>query len=68
MEYFKNAKILDYFITSLNSGKILTPLLSCAALLNSEAGKLDLHFVQFIYRPDYVARFANSQNEFFSVV
>jgi hypothetical protein len=44
MDYFKNAKVLDYFMASINSGKSLTPLMSCAALHNSEAGKLDLHF------------------------
>lgn len=55
MDYFKDAEVLDYFLATFNSGKSLTPLLSCAALLNREAGKLDLHFAQFVYRPDYVS-------------
>lgn len=68
MDYFKDAKVLDFFFTSFNAGRSLTPLLSCAALFNSEAGKLDLHFAQFVYRPDYIAKFAATQQEFLAVL
>ncbi len=68
MDYFKDAKILDYFLASVNSGRSLTPLMSCAALFNSQAGKLDLHFAQFVYRPDYVMNFATSPQEFLTVL
>jgi hypothetical protein len=44
MHYFKDANILDYFLASVNSRRSLTPLISCAALFNSKASKLDLHF------------------------
>lgn len=68
MDYFKNASVLDYFLASFNGGRSVTPLLSCAALYNKESGKLDLHFAQFVYRPDYIEKFAGSQQEFLTVL
>lgn len=58
LSYFEKAETIDYFFASNNSGKNVSPFLSCAALFNKETSDLHFHFIRFFYKHDYVNNFA----------
>lgn len=64
VDYFKDMKILDYFLASVKQCRYNSPLLSCAAMFDGSSNKLALHFSLFHYKPSYISMFTKNPHDF----